>query len=189
MFFPHGQSPSSVSTIVARTDDDPLKSVAAVRNALRSLDKDQPLYNIKTVEQVVSESVGSQRFNVILLGVFAALALILAGIGLYGVMSYSVSQRTHEIGVRMALGARVSDVVWLVTRQGMTLAIAGLALGLAASFGLTRLMAKLLFGVSPTDPATFVVIALLLTAVALVACWIPARRATKVDPMIALRHE
>jgi putative ABC transport system permease protein len=189
IFFPHGQAPYGFSTIVARTNDDPLKSVAAVRNVFRSLDKDQPLYNVKTVERVVSDSVVSQRFNVILLGVFAALALILAGIGLYGVMAYSVSQRTREIGVRMTLGARGRDVLWLVTRQGMTLAIAGVALGLAASFALTRLVAKLLFGVSPTDPVTYVVIALLLTAVALVACWIPARRATKVDPMIALRYE
>jgi putative ABC transport system permease protein len=189
MFLPHGQMPHPFSIIVARTTDDPLKSVAAVRNVFRSLDQDLPLYNIRTLDQLVSDSVVSQRFNMILLGVFAAVALILAGIGLYGVMSYSVAQRTHEIGVRMALGARVSDVLWLVTRQGMALALAGVALGLAASFALTRLMAKLLFGVSPTDRATFAVIALLLAAVTLVACLIPALRATKVDPMIALRYE
>ncbi|MGH9939843.1 MAG: ABC transporter permease, partial [Blastocatellia bacterium] len=189
MFFPHGQSPFNFSTIVVRTKDDPLKLVAAVRNVAQSLDKDQPLYDIRTVEQVVSNAVVSQRFNVILLGVFAAVALILAGVGLYGVMAYSVAQRTHEIGIRMALGAQVGDVLRLALGQGMRLALAGVALGLGASFALTRLMTKLLFGVSATDPVTFVMIALLLTAVAFVACWIPARRATKVDPMVALRSE
>jgi predicted permease len=189
MFFPQGQSTPGFSTIVVRTNDDPLKSVAAVRNVFRSIDRDQPLYGIRTLEQVVSNSIVSQRFNVILLGIFAAVALILAGIGLYGVMSYSVAQRTHEIGVRMALGARVSDVLWLVTRQGMTLALTGVALGLGASFALTRSMVNLLFGVSPTDRTTFAAIALLLIVVALVACLIPALRATKVDPLIALRYE
>ncbi len=189
MFFPHAQAPFNFSTIVARTNDDPLKLVPAARNVARSLDKDQPLYDIATVEQVVSNAVVSQRFNVILLGIFASVALILAGVGLYGVMSYSVSQRTNEIGVRMALGARAGDVLGLVLRQGMSLALAGVALGLGASFALTRLMAKLLFGVSATDPMTFVMIALLLSGVALVACYLPARRATKVDPMVALRFE
>jgi predicted permease len=189
MFLSYGQIPFGFSTVVLRMNDDPLNSVAAVRNVFLSLDKDQPLYGIRTLDQVVSDSIVSQRFNVILLGVFAAVALLLAGIGLYGVMSYSVSQRTQEIGVRMALGARVRDVLWLVTRQGMALALTGVLLGLAASLALTRLMATLLFGVSPTDLVTFAVIALLLTAVALVACLIPALRATKVDPMIALRYE
>jgi len=189
MFLPHGQSPLNFSTIVARTNSDPLKSVAAVRNVGKSLDKDQPLYDIKTVEQVVSNAVVSQRFNVILLGAFAAVAMILAGVGLYGVMAYSVTQRTHEIGIRMALGARAPDVLRMALSQGMRMALAGVALGLIASFALTRLMTKLLFGVSANDPLTFAVITLLLTAVAFVACWIPARRATKVDPMIALRCE
>jgi putative ABC transport system permease protein len=141
------------------------------------------------MEQVITDTLWQQRFNLQLIGLFAALAMTLAAIGLYGVMSYSVAQRVREVGLRMALGAGRRDVLKLVVGQGMKLALAGVALGLLASLALTRLMEKLLFEVSATDFSTFAVIAVLLTLVALVACWIPARRATKVDPMVALRCE
>jgi putative ABC transport system permease protein len=189
MFLPHGQTSQNFSTIVVRANDDPLKLASAVRSVVKSLDKDQPLYDIKTVEQGISDSLVSQRFNMILMVTFAAVALILAGVGLYGVMAYSVAQRTHEIGIRMALGARRPDVMKMVVGQGMTLVGAGLGIGLVAALGLMQLVETLLFGVKVTDPMTYMTVSLLLVVVALLACWIPARRATKVDPMIALRYE
>jgi putative ABC transport system permease protein len=154
-----------------------------------ALNKDQSVYNVRTMEQVVAQSVAARRFSMLLLTVFAVVALALASLGIYGLMSYAVVQRTREIGLRMALGAEASDVLKLVIRQGMKLALVGVALGLVASVALTRTMKNLLFGVSATDPATFAAIALLLIAVALLACWIPARRATRVDPLVALHCE
>ena len=175
--------------LVVRTSGDPLAMSSAVRAAVQSIDKDQPVANVASMEQILSSSVGEPRFRTLLFSVFAALALVLAGVGIYGVMSYTVARRTHEIGIRMALGARPGDTVKLVVGEGLTLALIGVAVGLAGAFGLTRLMSSLLFGVSATDPLTFAVIAVLLTGVAAAACYIPARRATRVDPMTALRCE
>ena len=166
---------------------DPLSLAAAVRSEIRSLDPELPVAQVRTLEQRFATAVAQPRFGATLVALFAALALILASIGIYGVISYSVTQRTHEIGIRIALGARSRDVLGLVARQGMTLTVIGLGVGLSASFALTRLMKNLLFGVSETDPLTFIAVSLLLSLVALLACLVPARRATKVDPMIALR--
>jgi len=175
--------------LVVRTTGDPLAMAAAVRAEIWELDKELPLYQVRTMEQILSASVVGQRFNMLLLTVFAALALLLAAVGIYGLMSYATAQRAREIGVRLALGARASDVLRLVMKQGLILTVSGVAIGLAGAFALTRLMTGLLFGVSATDPSTFTLIAALLTLVALAACWIPARRAARVDPMVALRCE
>ena len=175
--------------VVVRGASEPSSLISAVRGVVKDLDRDQPVYGVATMERLLSISTAPRRFNMTLLAVFATLALALAGVGVYGVMAYAVTERTREIGIRMALGAQTSDALKLVIRQGMRLATVGVALGLMGAFALTRLMKNLLFDVKPTDPLTFVVIALLLTSVALLACWIPARRATKVDPMVALRHE
>jgi putative ABC transport system permease protein len=185
----HAQAPSSSMQVGVRTAVDPQTVAGAVREAVWSLDGDLPIPKMQTMDQVLAESVAQRRLNMLLLGLFATIALVLAAVGIYGVMSYVVSQRTHEIGVRMALGAQVGDVLRLVVGQGMKLALFGAGLGLIATFVLTRLMATLLFGVSVTDPLTFVAIFLLLLLVAFLACWIPARRATRVGPIAALRCE
>jgi putative ABC transport system permease protein len=177
------------TNVVIRTKGDPTSLTAAVRKEVRALDPDQPIAAVKTMDDWVNTAVSGPRYRTTLLTLFAVVALVLASTGIYGVMSYSVAQRTHEIGVRMALGARQRDVLKLVVRQGMTLVVVGVAIGLLGAVGLTRVLATLLFGVTAKDPITFVVVASLLTLVALVACYLPARRATKVDPLEALRYE
>jgi putative ABC transport system permease protein len=160
-----------------------------IRNSVWRVDRDEPIPQIVTMDLLLSRSLADRRLNMTLLGIFGGLAVVLAAIGIYGVISHSVSQRTHEIGLRMALGARTSDVIKLVLKNGMTPALAGVAAGLLGAFGLTRLMSSLLFGVTPTDFVTFASVAVALLAVALFACYIPARRATKVDPLVTLRYE
>jgi putative ABC transport system permease protein len=175
--------------VLTRTDIEPSSLTASVRAEIAALNKDQAVFNVRTMEEIVSQNVAPRRFSMLLLTVFAVVALLLASIGIYGMLSYAVAQRTREIGLRMTLGAQRGDVLRLVIGHGMKLALVGVVLGLIASLALTRTMKNLLFGVSATDPLTFVGIAFLLAVVALVACWVPARRATKVDPMIALRYE
>ncbi|HEX8290915.1 MAG TPA: ABC transporter permease [Pyrinomonadaceae bacterium] len=189
VYLPALQFRQRAMTFVARTSSDPAALVPAVRRELAALDKDLPLYNVRTMEQVMSDSVSRRRFQMVLITAFAGVGLLLAAVGIYGVISYSVAQRRHEIGVRMALGARAADILRLVVGQGLGLALLGVGVGVAGSLALTRLMASLLYGVSATDPLTFVCVSVALLGVALLACLIPARRATKVDPMIALRYE
>jgi putative ABC transport system permease protein len=190
MFIPYAQTKWNDSeSFVLRERAAPLMSVPAVRDALHQVDPTEPLTEIETMNQVVSGSLKDWRFHATMLGIFGALALFIAAIGVYGVISYSIAQRTHEIGIRVALGAQRVDVLRLVISQGARLALAGIAVGVLAAIGLTRLMASLLYGVAPTDPLTFVGVAILLAIVALLACYIPARRAMRVDPMTALRHE
>ena len=161
----------------------------SVKQALAEIDPNQPVTNIMTMENVLSASLGDYRFYMEMLGIFAGVAVLLAAVGIYGVMSYSVSERTHEIGIRMALGASPGDVLGLIAKLGLKLTCIGVAIGVAMAFGVTRLISTFLFGVKPTDPLTYAVVALSLAAIALLACYIPARRATHVAPMIALRHE
>ena len=189
VYFSSQQDTFSEMSFVIRTQIEPAGLAGAAREAVQDEDRAQPVAGIRTMENVLSESVTQPRFNLTLLGVFGAIALILSAAGIYGVMSYTVNQRTHEIGIRMAVGAKERDVLRLMMIQGMKPAMIGLGIGLASAVGLTRLMKSLLFGVSPTDPLTFAALALLLLSVALLACYFPARRATKVDPMIALRYE
>jgi putative ABC transport system permease protein len=178
-----------VMDVIVKTSGAPMSLVASIKREVQEMDKDQPLGNVQTLEALVVQRIAPRRFNLLLLGLFAFIALLLGAIGLYGVMSYAVTQRTRELGIRMTLGAQKNDVLRLVIKQGMILSLTGVAIGLAAALALTRLMKSLLYGVSPTDPLTFAGIALLLSLVALVACWIPASRAAKLDPLTALRHE
>jgi putative ABC transport system permease protein len=188
-YFAQAQMPVTSMTVVVRTSVDPHSLVGAVRKEVQSMDGNAPIYSVVTAEEYMGRSVASTRFNMTLLAAFAAVALLLTAVGLYGVISFSVSQSTHEIGIRMALGAQTSDVLKLVMGQGMVLTFMGVVAGLAAAYWLTRLMSSLLFGVGATDFVTFAGVSLLLVVVAGLACYIPARRASKVDPMIALRYE
>jgi putative ABC transport system permease protein len=191
IFVSHASSigyPNSMTYLV-RTATDPLSLLPAVKEKIRESDKHQAFSSIATIDQLVERSINQRRFNVLLLASFAVLALILAGGGLYGLISIMTAQRTREIGIRMAFGADRRDVLKLIIGQGMTLTLAGIVVGLLASLALTGLIKSLLFRISATDPLTFVVIAFVLSAVPLLACYIPARRATKVDPMVALRYE
>ncbi|MGC2388380.1 MAG: FtsX-like permease family protein, partial [Candidatus Acidiferrum sp.] len=176
-------------TLAIRTPGPSNTLVDEVKQQVWSLDRQIPVSDIQSMNSLMAESLAQQRFNLLLLGLFAALALVLSAVGIYGLMAYAVSQRTHEIGVRVAVGAQQRDVLRLIVGDGAKLAFFGIAIGIVAAFALTRLMASLLFEVAPTDPETFAVVAVLLAAVALMACYIPARRATRVDPMVALRYE
>jgi len=190
MYVPYAQDANWTGmSLVIRTTGEPASLVGAVRNEIHTLDKSIPVFNVKTMNDVLAISVGPRRTPMLLLSAFAAVALLLAMIGIYGVTAYHVTQRTQEIGIRMALGAQMGDVVKLVLKGGMTLALIGIGVGLAGAFALTRLISSLLFGVKPTDVATFVVVSLCLLVTALIACYLPARRATKVDPLVALRYE
>jgi putative ABC transport system permease protein len=189
IYVPHGQFPSHGMTLVVRSANDPKALIGVVEKEAHALDSELPVFNIMTLDQYVASSVAKLKFSALLLGLFAGLALFLSCIGLYGVMSYVVAQRTRELGIRMALGAQTRDVLRMVVRQGMWLTLLGAAIGVAGAVALTRMIKSWLFGVSPTDPLTFAVAALLLTIVALLSCWVPARRAAKVDPITALRFE
>ncbi|MFI5235728.1 MAG: ABC transporter permease [Gemmatimonadales bacterium] len=189
LYLPLAQQGLPFLGFTVRTAGDPMTALPAVRAAVKGVDADLPLAGVKTMDELIEQSTGSRRFAMILLGGFALLALVLASIGLYGVMSYTVTQRTRELGVRLALGANAGDVLGLVLGQGVRLALAGVGIGLVAAFGVTRVMQSLLFNLSPTDPLTFVAIPLILVSVALLASYLPARRATQVDPMVALRAE
>jgi putative ABC transport system permease protein len=189
VYFPHPELPYEFMTLVIRTAGDPEEMAPAVRGELRAIDPDQPVSDVRTMNQVMADTVGRARFNTLLLGLFAGLATLLAAVGIFGVMSYSVTLRTREIGLRMALGAQPGRVLMLVLKQGLLLTLIGIVIGLAGALALTRVMSSLLFGVGATDPTTFAAIVLLLAFVSLIACYIPARRATRVDPLIALRYE
>jgi putative ABC transport system permease protein len=188
-YVPQTQVPFSEMTFVVRTTNDPHTMISAVTKEVGALDKDLPLFGVKTLEEYLATAVAAPRFNTTLLSIFAVVALILTIVGLYGVMSYSVAQRTNEIGIRMALGAQTSDVLKLIVGQGIKLVFLGLAIGLVGAFAVTRLAASLLFGVTAKDPLTFAAVGVLLALVALLACYIPARRAASVDPLVALRYE
>jgi len=174
---------------VRSSADNPGSLATSIRQIIKQVDKDQYVAAIEPMTKLVAESVARRRFNMMLTGLFAGVALLLASVGIFGVLNYMVAQRTQEIGLRVALGAQTRDLLRLVLGQGLRLILFGLVVGLAASFALTRVLAGLLFGVTPTDPLTFVAVSSLLLGVALLACYIPARRATKVDPLVALRYE
>ena len=188
-YFSFPQLPQGGMTVIVKGTSDPNELISSVRGAVKAIDPDQPIYNPRTMDEIRAESVAPERLNLTLLSIFAGIALVLAIVGIYGVMSYSVTQRTHEIGIRMAIGARPRDVFAMILGHGMKLALIGVGIGLLAAFALTRLMETMLFGVEPTDVPTFSLISLLLISVAALACYVPGRRATKVEPTISLRYE
>ncbi len=189
IYFSSLQSPFEAMSIVIRSSVEPGSLAGAVRGAVAEVDKTVPVADIETMDRIITESVMQPRFNMVLLGLFSAIALMLSAAGIYGVTSYTVTQRTHELGIRLALGAQLGDVLRLILKQGLAVILIGVAIGLAAAFVLTRLLRTLVFGISTNDPVTFIGITLLLSLVALIACYVPARRATKVDPLVALRYE
>jgi putative ABC transport system permease protein len=189
VYFPLPELAYAFMTLVVRTTGDPAEIAPAVRRELREIDPDQPVSDVRTMNQVMADTVGRARFNTLLLGLFAGLATLLAAIGVFGVINYSVTLRTREIGLRMALGAQPGKVLMLVLKQGLLLAWMGIGIGLAGALALTRLLSSLLYEVSATDPLTFAVIALLLTGVSWLACYLPARRAARLEPLIALRYD
>jgi len=188
-FWPHPELTYSSMTLAVRTQGDPASLAPGVRNVIHQLDAEQPIGEVRTMENLMARSIAKSRFNATLLAVFSLVALVMAAVGIYGVISYSVQQRTHEIGVRIALGAQQADVLKLIVKQGIVLALIGVAAGVAASLGLTRVIASLLFDVTATDVGTFAAVAAGLFVITLIACYIPARRATKVNPLVALRYE
>jgi ABC-type antimicrobial peptide transport system permease subunit len=183
------RSYGSYTNIVLRTKGKANDSISSVRDELRAIDPSLPVSDVKTMSDQIGSALSAMSLASTLVGVFGVVALLLASIGLYGVMAYAVARRTREIGIRMALGAQVGDVLRMIIRQGMILTVVGIGIGLAGAYALTRTVSSLLYGVSPTDPAVFAIIGVVLVGVALGACFIPARRASKVDPMIALRYE
>lgn len=188
-YIPHSQIGSAAMYLVVRTTSDPLNLAASVRAAVEAVDNDQPVYDIQTMEKRLSDSISPRRFNMFLLGIFAAIALVLAGGGTYGVMSYYVTQQTHDIGIRMALGADQGKVLTLVVGKGLVILFSALAIGVAVAFAFSRVMSGLLFGISTLDLTSVLAASFLLIMVGLLACYIPARRASRVDPMVALRYE
>jgi putative ABC transport system permease protein len=189
VFHPHAQQTWRQMAFAVRTEGPPSSLISAIRREIAAIDREQPVYNMTPLETMLEGSIATPRFHAVLILGFAVLALALAVVGAYGVMSYSVGQRTQEIGIRIALGAKQKDVLRMVLQDGMKLTLAGVIIGSLAALGLTRLMASLLFGVSATDPLTFTVVPIVLVIVALAACYVPARRAMRVDPMVALRYE
>ena len=189
LFLPNAQRPNLLAALVVRASGDPAALVAAVKEQIRAVDPEQGVSQIQTMESVVADSIARPRLQTVLLGAFAGVALVLACVGIYGVISYSVAQRTREIGVRLALGAEPRSIFRLVFREGLGLTAAGAAFGLLGAIALTRTMTTLLYGVKPTDPAVFAAVVVLLASVAAAACYFPARRATRVDPVVVLREE
>jgi len=189
IYVPYLQAPGGDLQLAARSAIDPASLADAVRHEIAAVDPEQPIAHVATLEQTLSQTIAPRRFNTLMLGIFACIALALATVGIYGVIAYSVTQRTHEVGIRMALGAERSDILRLVVGQGLRLALIGVAIGIGGALALTRFLSSLLFGVTATDPLTFIAVSIVMAGVALLACYIPARRATTVDPIVALRHE
>ena len=189
VYLPFRQRARQDMALVVKSKVDPVALTSAIRGAVAAIDKDQPIFAIATMRELLNNSVSTRRITLILLGLFSGLAMLLAAIGIYGVISYSVAQRTHEIGIRVALGAQRSDVLRMILLEGARVVGSGVVIGIAASFGLTRLMSRLLYAVSAADPATFIAVTAALAVVASLACYLPARRTLRVDPMVALRYE